>query len=480
MPKQQTKVVWFRSDLRAQDNTALLQACASKSALVRAIYFVTPKQWDAHDLGVPKRAFIHRCLKALYEELSKLRIPLEIHTLPCFSDIPNFLRDWCKKNECTEIYANYEYELNERKRDGSVREQLEKDEIKFFLYHDQLCLPPNHELLKTGAGNPYTVFTPFKKKWVSIVNDIGIPKVQGVPKKRSFDGELPNFLEEQFCEGVVETDPFAKYWPGGEREARKRLNQFVKKGIQDYQVGRDFPALQNGTSVLSPYLSVGAISPRECLNAAIAANLPHCNLTIEKNGAMTWVSELIWREFYRYVLLYHERLCKYEAFKPSVDAVSWRYDEDDFKRWSEGRTGYPLVDAAMRQLNQTGWMHNRLRMVVAMFLTKHLLIDWRWGEKYFMKMLVDADLASNNGGWQWSASTGTDAQPYFRIFNPYSQSQKFDPEGEFIKRFLPELKGLNKKDIHMPSEDQCADLGYPLPVIEHKMGRERALAAFKA
>ena len=249
--------------------------------------------------------------------------------------------------------------------------------------------------------------------------------------------------------------------------------------IDAYGNARDFPAL-NGTSALSPYLACGAISPRQCLAAATAADGQR--LQAGRAGPTAWITELIWREFYRHVLVGFPRVCRNRAFKVQTDRIRWRRDEDDFGSWCAGRTGVPIVDAAMRQLLETGWMHNRLRMVVAMYLTKDLFIDWRQGERFFMTHLVDGDFASNNGGWQWAASTGTDAAPYFRIFNPISQSRRFDPDGTFIHRYCPELADLGGRAIHDPAAlppPARGAIDYPDPIVDHTRARARVMAAFR-
>jgi deoxyribodipyrimidine photo-lyase len=250
--------------------------------------------------------------------------------------------------------------------------------------------------------------------------------------------------------------------------------------IHAYHTTRDLPALE-GTSQLSPYLAAGVISPRQCLLTAVSQNEGQIS---GAPGPTTWISELTWRDFYTHVLVGFPRVSRHQPFKQKTAAIRWRTNQDEFDAWCQGQTGYPLVDAGMRQLNQTGWMHNRLRMVTAMFLTKHLLIDWRWGEKYFMQRLIDGDLAANNGGWQWSASTGTDAVPYFRIFNPFSQSQRFDPQGTFIKKYCPELTDVPAAALHdarrLGQAVRERGLVYPPLLVDHKFARQRALAEFKA
>ncbi len=256
------------------------------------------------------------------------------------------------------------------------------------------------------------------------------------------------------------------------------MHAFCAEAIDGYAEQRDFPALP-GTSQLSAYLAAGVLSVRQCLHAALAAN--QGEFASGNAGVVTWINELLWRDFYSHILVGYSKVSRNRAFKPETEALPWRDAPEDLLAWQQGRTGFPIIDAAMRQLLATGWMHNRLRMVVAMFLTKNLLIDWREGERFFMQHLIDGDLAANNGGWQWSASTGTDAVPYFRIFNPISQSQRFDPQGDFIRYWLPELKHLSNKDIH-----QAKQLGglferndYPQPIVDLSSSRKRALNAFK-
>ncbi|MCI5065682.1 deoxyribodipyrimidine photo-lyase [bacterium] len=472
------RLVWFRSDLRVMDNTALAEAATQSFAgKVYGVFFITVQQWREHDWGDPKIAFTLRSLHALQKNLAELGIPLLIFERDSFAEIPEALVAVAAQCSATSVYANHEYEVNERRRDERVAESLLEHGVSFLLFHDQTCLAPNDPELRTGKGDPYTVFTPFKKRFISLLEDRGMPSVRPRPQQRSAP-EKPSELSyaPPLPDLFPALDLFEEEWPGGEREGLEALKKFSDSAISSYHEKRDYP-WHPGTSRLSPYLAVGAISPRKCLAYAVRAG--NDELSLEKSGPMVWASEIIWREFYRHVLLFQERVCKGRAFRESVDeAVEWRYDEEQFERWSSGMTGYPIIDAAMRQLNTTGWMHNRLRMVVAMFLTKHLLIDWRWGERYFNEKLVDADFASNNGGWQWSSSTGTDAQPYFRIFNPYSQSSRYDSKGEFIKTYCPELQGLSTASLHHPSEEEAKKAGYPLPMIEHEEGRDRALEAF--
>ncbi len=468
-------LVWFRSDLRLTDNTALVEA--SEEEAVTGVYFVTPEQWAEHDWGAPKVEFVLSQVQALASDLGQKGLRLIVRTVDRFEDIPAELVRVAKEVEAKRVYWNREYEVNERRRDTQAEAALLKANVVVYSFDDQVLLAPDDPDLRTTTGGPYTVFTPFKKRFYSILKERGIPEVAKAPRK-SGDEVKPPQVETQldrFGESGVSQD----LWPAGEKEAKRRLKRFIERGLENYDHDRDFPAL-DGTSTLSPYLSCGVISPRQCLAAALEAN--DGKLDTGNQGAQIWISEIIWREFYRHVLFHYPRVCRYRAFRPEYESVPWRESDDDFERWSEGRTGIPIVDAGMRQLNQTGWMHNRLRMIVAMFLTKQLLIDWRRGERYFMQHLVDGDLASNNGGWQWSASTGTDAAPYFRIFNPVSQSKKFDPEGEFIRKYCPELESLGGKEIHDPFASESLfreEIDYPRPMVDLKEARERALAAFK-
>ena len=234
-----------------------------------------------------------------------------------------------------------------------------------------------------------------------------------------------------------------------------------------------------GTSQLSPYLAAGVISIRQCLHAALGYN--QGELDSGASGATTWINELLWREFYKHILVGYPRVSMHRAFRPETEALPWRRAPYELEAWQQGRTGFPIIDAAMRQLRETGWMHNRLRMITAMFLSKNLLIDWREGERWFMRHLIDGDLAANNGGWQWSASTGTDSVPYFRLFNPTSQSQRFDPDGQFLRRWLPELQHLSSRDIHSPAthHNLFGVIEYPTPIVDLGKSRARALDAFR-
>ncbi|MGD8454016.1 MAG: deoxyribodipyrimidine photo-lyase [Phycisphaerae bacterium] len=465
-------LMWFRADLRVADNTALHHAARSADAGVVGVFAVCPRQWAEHHWGSAKVDFVLRGVAALSVALAKLNIPLLLIRTERFAAVPQKLLQLAKRHHCDALYFNREPELNERRRDDAVTDLFERSGRTVHAFVDQTAADVSR--LRTGAGGWYTVFTPFKRKWCETVRNDGPPTVWPKPRRQDPTGIAPDPIPTTlrgFAGGGR-----ADLWPAGERAAQKRLKSFISATIGDYHQHRDLPAL-DGTSTLSPYLSAGVLSPRQCLHAALEANAGR--LDTGRKGVTTWISELIWREFYRHILLGYPRVCMDRPFKPETEALPWRQDERALAAWCAGRTGYPIVDAGMRQLAETGWMHNRLRMIVAMFLTKDLFIDWRWGERHFMRHLVDGDFASNNGGWQWSASTGTDAAPYFRIFNPLNQSRRYDPAGDFIRRWLPELATLPAKQVHCPDEALRSATGYPPPIVDRRRTREFVMQAFR-
>ena len=461
-----TQLVWLRSDLRIHDNAAL--ASAMEAGPTVACFVLSAKQWRQHDVGDARIAFILRTLNELSTDLAKLNVPLKILQAPLFLDVPAVLGRFVKKQHITGIHFNAEYPLNERKRDSRVTLALEALGCSVSVFESSVVRSPGTVL--TGSDEPYTVFTPFKRRWLANLG--GALAETPTPSAQKPPGLAADALPRKI--DGVDASLFADLWPGGENTALQRMTSFCTAAIGDYHKARDMPVLP-GTSSLSPYLSVGALSPRRCFAAAgVVDAAGYAGLD---DGPATWLSELIWREFYRHVIAQFPHVSQLQPFKRNMRPVAWRHDRADFEAWCTGNTGYPVVDAAQRQLLATGWMHNRLRMITAMFLTKHLLIDWRWGEQYFMQHLVDGDFASNNGGWQWSASTGTDSAPYFRIFNPITQAKRFDAQGEFIKHYVPEIGALSGKALLEPWT--VAGHDYAPPIVDHKFARERALAAFK-
>ncbi|UYO75869.1 deoxyribodipyrimidine photo-lyase [Halomonas qinghailakensis] len=464
------QLVWLRSDLRIHDNSALA-AAAAKGPVV-AVFLRSVAQWQEHGHGANKLDFWSRGVAAVKASLNGLNIPLLHRDIDHYDEAASTLVDIARTYQITQLHFNYEYALNEQRRDHAVLEAFEKEGITAQGHHDAVAFAPGS--LLTGKGDYYGVFTPFSKAWHKQVTAEQLalrdtPKVQS-PLEIDSDSlpALPN-LDDTAVDG--------RLWPAGENAASDNLERFLRFRGRHYQQQRDFPKVR-GTSELSPYLALGMISHRQCLQAVMSENGGH--LADGDAGLTTWVNELIWREFYQHVAVGFPQVCRYQPFQEHTKQLRWRDDNKGFNAWCEGRTGYPIVDAAMRQLVTTGWMHNRLRMITAMFLSKHLLIDWRRGEAFFMRHLVDGEFCANNGGWQWAASTGTDAAPYFRIFNPTTQSTRFDPDGEFIAHWLPTLSALPAKARHAPPQDMLNPTDYPPPIVDHKAARQRALDAFKA
>lgn len=436
---------------------------ASSLSPRKAIFFISEKQWQAHDWSPIKIDFIKRHAHALVAELAQLNIELELINVADFSAQVAYLKNYCFEHNISEVIANSELEYNEQKRDQSCLEQG----ITLTLYEADVIVPKGKVLNK--SGEMYKVFTPFKRAWLHYTREFGFDYL-GKPTINSTG------TDNQVIHS--ETHSLSSRWPLAPEFEKHTLPSFYQNKLTDYEQVRDLPSIK-GTSGVSPYLAAGVISPRYILRSLLHRS-PDILLAID-SPEFAWVNEIIWREFYRHLMFHQQKLCKHQCFNSKYDAVHWFNNEQLFNAWCQGKTGYPLVDAAMRQLKQTGWMHNRLRMVVASFLTKHLLIDWRKGEKYFMQHLIDGDLASNNGGWQWAASTGCDAQPYFRIFNPIRQSERFDPKGTFIRKYLPELVDIPNKEIHFPHGyiKKQAILCYWPAIVDHKTARANALAFYK-
>ncbi|ERP96335.1 deoxyribodipyrimidine photo-lyase [Marinobacter sp. ES-1] len=459
-----TQLVWFRNDLRLADNPALTAACRSGHP-VRACFMVTPQQWQEHDWSAARVQFVLEHANSLARELAKLGISLSFLNADTFAGSLGTLEGFCQKHGITALHFNEEYGINERRRDKQLHDRLAAQDIKVNKYRDQTVAPVGQIL--TQQNEPYSVFTPFSRRWRSWIEETQ-PSLYPAPPAQG-----PEMQAEQ-----IDTlpAPFSNapppLVPTGEDAAHNQLDTFLAERAKDYKNNRDFPAL-DGTSQLSPYLANGVLSGRQCLIAARQAG-------VSGDGIETWINEIAWRDFYINILYHYPRVSMGRAFKKETEALLWNKPGDNFEAWKEGRTGIPIVDAAMRQLKTTGWMHNRLRMITAMFLTKNLFIDWRLGEAWFMQNLVDGFLASNNGGWQWSASTGTDAAPYFRVFNPVTQSERFDPKGEFIRQWVPELAKLDNKRIHDPSKGGVIPKGYPRPIVDLKESRKEAIARFQA
>ena len=462
-------LVWFRRDLRVDDHTALLAAAARADDGLVALFVASPAEWRDHDDAPAKVDLWLRSLSRLSDALWALHVPLIVVTAARAADVPALVRDVAARHGCTEVHAHREYEVDEARRDLATQAALD---VPMHLHDDRALVAPGR--VRTQSGTAFTVFTPFKRQWLAALA-AAPPAPRPAPAPLRPIAGVARSAVPSALEGFASpVDP--ALWPAGEDVAARRLADFVDRSLAGYRDGRNRPAL-DATSGLSPYLAAGVISPRRCLAAATAANAGRAEGGAP--GPDTWISELAWRDFYAHVLVAFPRVSMGRAFRRETDAVPWRDAPAELARWCDGETGFPLVDAAMRQLRATGWMHNRLRMLTAMFLSKDLLLDWRQGERFFMRHLVDGDLAANNGGWQWSSSTGTDAQPYFRIFNPATQAARYDPDGAFVRRWVPELRGLDAKSLLALGPLERRRLGYPAPMVDHAAARARALAAFK-
>jgi len=467
-PRYRRAVVWFRRDLRLADNVALMHAAASAAELVPA-FVVEPGLLASERMGAPLVQACFGAVASLRDDLRARGSELAVLRGDPVSELTEFAR----AVGAQAVFYNEDYEPDAIARDDAVAAALRSAGIDASAHLDHVVLGADE--VSTLQGAAYRVFTPYKRAWLDRYR---IAPRLPVPSERAIEGKLlrRDAVAETHANPRPEDFGFVSspaYPSCSEGVARAMLERFVAPGgdAERYAAARDFPEL-DATSRLSPQLRAGTIGIRTCVESALPFDV--------------WLSELIWREFYQMIL----KRFPYVASGPFVKAaarIPWRNDERDFEAWCAGRTGYPIVDAAMRQLNQTGWMHNRLRMIVASFLTKDLLIDWRWGERYFERRLADADLAQNNGGWQWAASTGTDAAPYFRIFNPVTQGQRFDPTGAFVKAMLPELARVSPKFVHAPwtmppllQAESCCRIGqeYPVPIVDHAAARKEALAAY--
>jgi deoxyribodipyrimidine photo-lyase len=461
---------WIRRDLRLHDNPAL-DAALHKGQQVIPLFIIDPALWRGAWFSPRRAAFLVDNLRALDEELRKRGSYLVIRR----GKPGEVLEQFTTEQQANQIFAERDYSPYAIKRDTGFEKTLPLTLVGGTMLH-----PPDQ--IQKSDGTPYVVYTPFMRQW----KDQPLPSPFDILPAPAQIPTPPGITSEAFPD--IQPDSNNSDFPAGEAEALRRLEAFsldLDAPIFQYAQHRDRPDL-NATSQLSPYLRFGLISIRQAVVTA-QVSIQSAREQEQLNGAETWLNELIWREFYQYIL-YHYPYARKKAFKPKYRQIPWVNDTADFDDWKNGRTGYPLVDAAMRQLAQTGWMHNRARMITASFLVKNLMVDWRWGEAWFMQNLIDGDPAANNGGWQWTAGTGTDAAPYFRIFNPVTQSKNFDPQGDYIRRWLPELQNVPDKFIHAPwemdkatqTESECV-IGedYPAPIIDLKFSRQRALDLYK-
>lgn len=429
--KQEISICWLRRDLRLTDNAALYHALKSDYPVLLLFIFdkhILSKLPDPHDARV---TFIFETLQELNTSLNKYGSSILIK----YGTPEEAWAETLAAYTVKEVYTNHDYEPNAIERDEALAEYLASESIVFKTYKDQVIFEKS-EVVKAD-GKPYTVFTPYFRQWQQKINEFYL-------KAYPIENYLKNLLPVQTANHISFEDI------GFERSEQNFPGKNFTSILHAYEEKRDFPA-EDATTHIGLHLRFGTISIREAARAAI------------KQKAEKWLSELAWRDFYM-MILWHFPKTVNQAFKPAYDNIKWRNNEEDFEKWRTGNTGYPLVDAGMRQLNATGYMHNRVRMVVASFLTKHLLIDWRWGEAYFAEKLLDYEQASNIGGWQWACGCGNDAAPYFRVFNPELQAKKFDPENKYIDHWVPELK--QQKHVQ--------------PIVEHAFARDRVLKVFKA
>jgi deoxyribodipyrimidine photo-lyase len=464
-------LVWFRSDLRLEDNPALRNAFENAKK-VHAIFIFSNNQLKKHNEANIKIDFIIKNLFLLEKKLTELNVPLTIIASDGFHNDASLIRKFIDKKNIDKVFWNNQFGEDEAMRDKLVQKHLDSKNIIVNTYNDQIVYEPG--FLKTGQGLPYSVFTPFKRKWIENfeMDFLDIEYQYQSRESLNYSSNIRDFDFNFETTHQVNLD----LWPAGEDEAETKLLKFLNENVTNYSKNRNDPIL-DGTSRISPYLASGIISSKKCILEALKIN--NFEFSSGHIGVTKWIDEIVWREFYKNIMFAFPKVSKGLPFQDYSKAIKWRYDENEFIAWKEGKTGFPIVDAAMRQLLHEGWMHNRLRMVVAMFFTKNMLHDWRLGEAYFMQNLIDGDFASNNGGWQWSSSTGTDAAPYFRIFNPITQSTNFDKNGEFIKKYVPELKDLDKSIIHNPPKEHRKYCNYPEPILDLKESRLRAIEAFK-
>lgn len=460
-----SQLVWLRTDLRTHDHPAL--HAAAERGPVTAVFLLSPAQWQEHDEAAVKVDFWLRNLAELGKTLGALNIPLLIRSADRWEQAPQVLLELTRELGLADLHFNDEYGLNEAARDDAVAQAFAEAGLGVHRYLDQTLFAPGTVLTKSGGY--FKVFGQFKKTCLARL-ETGLPTPLPPPAKQQgrpvAADELPRVID-----GFAVISPEVQHlWPAGEEAALGRLATFIRDDLDDYHQARDIPS-EPGTSQLSAYLNAGVLTPRQCLQAAVQAN--QGQLSGGSQGAATWITELLWREFYRHVLVGYPWVSRNQPFSRELAALPWRDDPEGLAAWQQGRTGIPIIDAAMRQLLQTGWMHNRMRMLTAMFLCKNLLIDWREGERWFMRHLIDGDLASNNGGWQWSASTGTDSVPYFRVFNPHTQALKIDARGDYVRTWVAELAALKGKAVHTPGGRYLA------PLVDLGESRERALAAYR-
>lgn len=459
---------WFRNDLRLRDNTALAAAARAADELL-PVFVLEPRLLSGEQAGAARSGFLLDCLERLGDDLRDADCPLAVLEGEARELIPRV----AEALKVDRVYWNEDYSPFARARDAEVTRRLSRAGIERTTCKDRVVFDSSE--LRTGSGKPYSVYTPFRKAWYERLREASdVERRPPLPRLRArVPG--PTVTKAELRKRGPDAGP-EDLPTGGEDAARRRLDAFLDGPGRRYADGRNELA-EDGTSRLSPYLRFGVISPRRCVSAAQDAARDAGSAA--RKSLHAWIDQLAWRDFYHAILAEHPHVLRHNH-RREYDGMVWEDDAEGFEAWCEGRTGYPVVDAGMRQLAQTGWMHNRARMIVASFLTKDLLVDWREGERFFFRRLVDGDPANNNGGWQWAASTGTDAQPYFRIFNPTLQGQRYDPDGSYVRRWVPELEGIEGKAVHEPWKSPMLAKDYPERIVDHAERRELALERFQA
>jgi deoxyribodipyrimidine photo-lyase len=429
--KPTVNIIWFRRDLRLTDNAALYHALKSNQPVLPIFIFDRNILDQLDDKADRRVEFIHAALEEMQAQLVKLGSSLEVY----YGFPENVYKDLLDKYQIEKVFTNHDYEPYALERETTIENLLKENGVSLHTFKDQVIFEKD-EVTKDD-GKPYTVFTPYSRKWKTRLTEFYL---KPFPTEKYFN----NFYQQE-----------ATVIPSLESMGFQRIDlPFPSKQLQDeiikhYAEKRNFPSLENGTSKMGVHLRFGTVSIRALAKRALALN-------------ETYLNELIWRDFYHMILWHFPQVGKGKSFKPAYEMIDWRNNENEFQQWCDGMTGYPIVDAGMRELNATGFMHNRVRMITASFLTKHLLIDWRWGEAYFAQKLLDFDLAANNGGWQWASSSGCDAAPYFRVFNPALQTEKFDKDLKYIKKWVPEFQ----------------EFSYPKPIVQHELARKRVLEVY--
>ncbi|MCC5854954.1 MAG: deoxyribodipyrimidine photo-lyase [Idiomarina sp.] len=463
-----TALVWLRQDLRLHDNEAVKHASENHEQ-VALVVALSPVQWQQHDWAPIKLDLYIRRVEELSKESAELGVQLHVLELDSYRDIPAAMLKLARSLNAQHLYFNRDYPLDERRRDQAVVSWLERHEIQCKAYDSTLLVRP--ESVKTGQGTYYKKFTPFFKQWREVLHQQGVSQPYRLTSRKRDASPVAINIEAQRRDSTA--------WHVDSKAIDAALQEYLRARVERYHQDRDTPAIE-GTTRFSPYFENGSLGVATVARALsqLSPDFPH-GLS---EGPSTWLSELAWREFYMHLMWHVPRLSYGKAFQIETDQYPWKSDEALFNAWCEGKTGFPIVDAGMRQLAHEGWMHNRVRMIVSSFLVKDLGIDWRKGEKFFMQHLIDGSFAANNGGWQWSASTGTDAVPYFRVFNPERQSERFDPAGHYIRKWVHELEKVPSKAIHAPHiwlSQYDRSNQYPKPMVDHKEAREAFIATFK-